>query len=67
MSPDLARKERSVNKPAAPSDRQSRPAFLGDLLDTLTERGRSLLRRRETEAPVATAGATIVPLRTGEP
>ena len=41
-----------MNKPV-PTDRQSRPAFLGDLLDTLTERGRNLLRRREPEAPVA--------------
>ena len=41
-----------MNKPAL-SDRQSRPAFLGDLLDTLTERGRKLLRRRDPEAPVA--------------
>ena len=52
MSLDLAPKEIPVNKPV-PTDRQSRPAFLGDLLDTLTERGRNLLRRREPEAPVA--------------
>ena len=52
MSLDLAPKETPVNKPV-PTDRQSRPAFLGDLLDTLTERGRNLLRRREPEAPVA--------------
>ena len=53
MSLDLSQKEKSVNKPATPADRQNRSAFLGDLLDTLTERGRSLLRRREAEAPVA--------------
>ena len=37
--------------PEAP--RESRSAFLGDLLDTLTDRGRSLLRRREQPGPVA--------------
>ena len=52
MSLDLAPKETPVNKPV-PTDRQSRPAFLGDLLDTLTERGRNLLRRRGPEEPVA--------------
>jgi malonyl-CoA decarboxylase len=35
------------------AERESRSAFLGDLLDTLTERGRSLLRRREDAEPVA--------------
>ena len=35
-----------MNQPG-PTDRQSKPAFLGDLLDTLTERSRNLLRRRE--------------------
>ena len=45
-------KEMPVTKsPQAPRD--GRPAFLGDLLDTLTERGRSLLRRREHPEPVA--------------
>lgn len=35
-------------------ERQTRPALLGDLLDTLTERGRNLLRRRDpADAPVA--------------
>jgi malonyl-CoA decarboxylase len=34
-------------------ERESRSAFLGDLLDTLTVRGRSLLRRREEPEPVA--------------
>lgn len=53
MSREFAEKERSVNKPAIPADRHGRSAFLGDLLDTLTERGRNLLRRREAEAPVA--------------
>ena len=33
-----------------PSDRPSRPALLGDLLDTLSERGRALLRRRGPDA-----------------
>ena len=37
----------------APADRQSRPAFLGDLLDTLTVRGRNLLRWRGAGGPVA--------------
>ena len=49
-TPDL--KEMLVRKlPEAP--RESRSAFLGDLLDTLTERGRSLLRRREQPEAVA--------------
>ena len=45
-------KEMPVRKsPEAP--RESRSAFLGDLLDTLTERGRALLRRRDQPEPVA--------------
>ena len=45
-------KEMPVRKsPEAP--RESRSAFLGDLLDTLTDRGRALLRRRERPGPVA--------------
>ena len=40
--------------PEAP--RESRSAFLGDLLDTLTDRGRALLRRRERPGPVAAPG-----------
>lgn len=46
MSLDIPAKESLVTKAVRP-DRQSKPAFLGDLLDTLTERGRNLLRRRE--------------------
>lgn len=42
------------------TDQTNLPAFLSDLLDSLTERGRALLRRRggeapQEEAPVATA------------
>jgi malonyl-CoA decarboxylase len=48
--PDL--KETPVSK-SPEAQRESRSAFLGDLLDTLTERGRSLLRRREPSEPVA--------------
>jgi malonyl-CoA decarboxylase len=44
-------KETPVRKPSQP-ERESKPAFLGDLLDTLTERGRALLRRREQPEPV---------------
>jgi malonyl-CoA decarboxylase len=45
-------KEMLVKKsPEVP--RESRSAFLGDLLDTLTDRGRSLLRRRDQPEPVA--------------
>jgi malonyl-CoA decarboxylase len=43
--------EITVTKPSQ-APRESRSAFLGDLLDTLTERGRSLLRRREQPGPV---------------
>ena len=53
MSLDIPAKESLVTKADRP-DRQSKPAFLGDLLDTLTERGRNLLGRRgPAEAPVA--------------
>ena len=54
MSPAASLKESSVTRADQP-DPRSRPAFLGDLLDTLTERGRGLLRRREPAeaAPVA--------------
>lgn len=53
MSLDLVPrpKETAMTKPDDPIGR--RPAFLGDLLDTLTERGRSLLRRREAGEPPA--------------
>ena len=51
-----------------PIERQGRPAFLGDLLDTLSERGRNLLRRREPEssdaAPdLATLGEALLSRR----
>ncbi|PZQ46238.1 MAG: MCD, Malonyl-CoA decarboxylase MCD [Rhodovulum sulfidophilum] len=49
----MPEKENPVTKAVRP-DRQGKPAFLGDLLDTLTERGRNLMRRREpADAPVA--------------
>ena len=35
------------------ANREGRPAFLADLFDTLTERGRALLRRRDQPGPVA--------------
>ena len=41
-----------MNDPV-PAARPGRSAFLGDLLDTLTERGRNLLRRRGPDEPVA--------------
>ncbi len=48
-----------MRKPV-PTDRSSKPAFLGDLLDTLTDRGRSLLRRRgPADAPDAPDLATL--------
>jgi malonyl-CoA decarboxylase len=46
------RKEMPVKKSSRP-EREGKPAFLGDLLDTLTERGRALLRRRDQPEPVA--------------
>jgi malonyl-CoA decarboxylase len=51
MSLDPDRKEYPVNQPV-PNDRRSGSAFVGDLLDSLTERGRNLLRRREPQPPV---------------
>ena len=53
MSLDIPAKELPVTKAVRP-DRPSTSAYLGDLLDTLTERGRALLRRRgPAEEPVA--------------
>jgi malonyl-CoA decarboxylase len=53
MSLDIPAKELTVTKAVRP-DRQGTSAYLGDLLDTLTERGRNLIRRRgPEEAPVA--------------
>ena len=50
--PDRARtQERDVTKPVRPRT-ENRPAFLGDLFETLTERGRMLLRRRGPPQPV---------------
>ena len=44
--PDPSPKEMIVNKKSR-TRLEAAPAFLGDLLDTLTERGRALLRRKE--------------------
>lgn len=53
MSLDIPAKELTVTKAVRP-DRQGTSAYLGDLLDTLTERGRNLIRwRGPEEAPVA--------------
>jgi malonyl-CoA decarboxylase len=55
-SPQAATAHLSEEMPVSKSpevERESRSAFLGDLLDTLTVRGRSLLRRREEPEPVA--------------
>ena len=37
------------------TEREAKPAFLADLFDTLTERSRSLLRRREPGEPAPEA------------
>ncbi len=44
---------------AEPIERQSRTLFLGDLFDTLTERGRNLLRRRASATVAAPDLATL--------
>ena len=57
--PDPSPKEMTVNQ--KPRTRlEAAPAFLGDLLDTLTERGRALLRRKEL--PEAVSGPDLVSL-----
>ncbi len=54
MSLDSPYKELTVTKAVRP-DRQGTSAYLGDLLDTLTERGRNLLRRRDPAGASGTA------------
>ena len=56
------RKEMPVRK-STEAPRESRSAFLGDLLDTLTERGRSLLGRRDQPGPVARIAGPCDPRR----
>jgi len=56
-----AAEETIVNDQKARAGFESAPAFLNDLIDALTERGRSLLGRRETQQ-IARAGGDLTSL-----